>query len=798
MTAGLAHRYARGVVRLRWAIVAGWLVLAAALWVTLPALDEGGDSGGFSGFTSPDNPAIQTQIRSFQEFGFPVLTRTAVVQRDPEGLSPSTKLRVLSNAIEFNIDRPPELERIEFALPVINELGLFPTGEQGTTAITYLYFRPDVNFEDQTDLAERYAERYAGEPGDHLVGATGAIPARMAQLEILRDSLEMVEVATVALVFLVVALSFRSLGAPLVTLATAGLALSIIVRVAGWLGQELGFSVPKEIEPVLVALMLGIVTDYSIFFLSGMRERLAAGDRRVDAAVHSTTEFAPIVFVAGLTVAAGTLALLVSRVEIFRTFGPGMALTILVGMVVAVTFVPAVLALVGRAAFWPRPGAASGRVSPGSRIVEVITRKRVALGAVVIGGTALLLAAAPLRHMDLGFGVIDSLPESSEAKRAADAAAEGFIPGILSPTVLLVEGPDIAERRAALGRLQEMLEARRGVAEVAGPANLPVPFSLGAFLSTSGDAARYIIFLGDPALGAAAISELHELEQDMPALLARAGIPGVEVDFAGDTALAQGIVTQTEADLGRIVLVATGLGFVLLVLFLRALVAPLYLMTVNVLAVAASLGLTTLVFQQVAGHSGITFYVPFAAAVLLVALGADYSIFGAGYIWAEARRRPLIEAIRVAVPRSTRAISAAGVTLALSFGALAVIPLRPFREFAFAMSVGIVIDVFVVRSFLVPTFVSLVGKASGWPGGSLRQLKKPVPLAPGPGPILEPSVATRAVPDVPAAAKGSASASASAVDGTRVRRTPVAAYLVAAAAVAEAIIGRNRRRGSDR
>lgn len=796
---GLAHWYALALVRLRWAIVAGWLVLAVALSMTLPTLEQGGDTGGFSGFASPDNPAIQTQIRSFEKFGFPVLTRTAVVQRNPEGLSPETQLRLVTNAIEFNLEPPPELERIEFALPVINDFGLLPTGEQGTTAITYLYFRPDVNFLGQTNLAKQYAERYAGQPSDHLVGTTGVIPGRISQLAIIRDSLETVEIATVGLVFLVVALSFKAIGAPLVTMATAGLALSIIIRVAGWLGQEFGFEVPKEIEPVMVALMLGIITDYSIFFLSGMRERLAAGDHRLDAARDSTREFAPIVFVAGLTVATGSLALLVSQVEVFRSFGPGMAVTILIGMLVAVTFVPACLAILGRAVFWPRPPQvtpATGRI-PRSRVVELVTRKRVALPVVVVGTMALLGAAAPVGNLDLGFGVIDSLPESDEVSRATDAAAQGFMPGIVAPMVMLVEGPDITERRAALDRLQELLEQRPGLASVTGPGDQPSPVSLGAVLSTSGDAARYVILLGNAPLNAAAISDLHELSEDMPALLAQVGIPDAQVSFAGDTALAQGIVTQTEDDLGRIVLVATGLGFVLLVLFLRALVAPLYLMAVNVLAVSATLGLTTLVFQTIAGQSGITFYVPFAAAVLLVALGADYSIFGVGYIWAEARDRPLIEAIRVAVPRSTKAISAAGVALALSFGALAVVPLSPFREFAFAMSVGIFIDVFVVRSFLVPSFVSLVGMASAWPGHSLRRRGEPAPVAPAARPALQGAAVAGGGPGK-AGSDAEPAVSPPERTGHGRRRRPLMAYVLAGAVLAEVIRSRERRSNQDR
>ena len=125
------------------------------------------------------------------------------------------------------------------------------------------------------------------------------------------------------------------------------------------------------------------------------------------------------------------------------------------------------------------------------------------------------------------------------------------------------------------------------------------------------------------------------------------------------------------------------------------------LLAASLLALAASLGLTNLLFQTVLGEDGLTFYVPFAAAVLLVALGSDYNIFGVGQVWEEARRRPLPEAICTVMPRSTRAITAAGVTLSVSFGLLALVPLRPFRELAFALSVGILLDVVVVRSLLV-------------------------------------------------------------------------------------------------
>jgi RND superfamily putative drug exporter len=122
--------------------------------------------------------------------------------------------------------------------------------------------------------------------------------------------------------------------------------------------------------------------------------------------------------------------------------------------------------------------------------------------------------------------------------------------------------------------------------------------------------------------------------------------------------------------------------------------------------------------------------VPFATAVLLVSLGSDYNIFVTGRIWHEARERPLREAVATAAPRAARAITVAGLVLAGSFALLALVPVRAFAELGFAMAVGVLIDSFIVRSFLVPALISLFGTVGSWPGRRLRtpeELEAPAP-----------------------------------------------------------------------
>ena len=463
-----------------------------------------------------------------------------------------------------------------------------------------------------------------------------------------------------------------------------------------------------------------------------MQRRLRLGESDHDAARSAVREYLPIVVTAGLTVACGVAALIVAESGLFRELGPGLAVTVLVGLLVAVLVVPALLAVLGRRVLWPSrtpaesvdprsvagPAEASGPV-PGSRLIALVSdRRRAAMVAAAVV-LVLALAAAPLLVLRVAVAPIASLPADTPARVATEAAAAGFAPGILSPTEVIVSLPGIADRRPALSTLDAALQRQPGVTTVLSPDDQPLLEPIGLFLAPDRGAARYLVVFDSDPLGATAVENLRALRAAMPALLASVGLAEAMVSYAGDTAIGLALIDQSDADLGRVALAVALVSLLLLVIFLRALVAPLYLLVSNVLAVGAALGLTTLVFQVLGGADGLVFYVPFAAAVLLVALGSDYNIFSVGYIWAQARHRPLAEALAVAVPRSTRAISVAGLALAASFGLVALIPLASFQQLAFALAVGVLLDAFLVRAVLVPALIFLVGPASGWPGGRL-------------------------------------------------------------------------------
>ncbi len=773
---------------LRWLIIGGWAAAVAAAIVFLPPLNPT-SSATLSDLIPAGSPAAQAESDVTKQFGFPLDAAVAVVQRDPNGMPKATQYRAVRQAITVDQELsgtsgqaagadqaaaavalakaglpdaaqaltgpvspgpPGGISGLAGAFPLPNTSGLLHgTGEQSTTVITFLYFRPSTSFAGQMAGAQAYVHWYLSQPGDDVVGVTGPVPAEYEQGLIIQRDLFWVELLTVAAIAVIVGLRFRTVGAPLAALACAGTAYVLAVRIVAWVAERMGATLPPDLDPVLVVLLLGVTTDYSVFFLDGMRRYYTEGVPRAKAARLATGEVTPIVVAAGLIVAAATASLAVARTQLLQAFGPGLALTVLTALVVSMTLAPALMAVLGGALFGPRwarrrptqsgptqsgptqsrpaePGTAGLRV----RVARFAAERPVALLIALACIAGLVVGAWGVRGLRLGSPLIRELPASSAIVRASAAASAGFAPGILSPTEILVTGPGVAGQTAALARLEHELAAQRGVAEIAGPASLSgAPASLNPLLAASGDAARFVVVEQTDPLDATAIARVRTLQADLPALGRSAGLSGVRFEVAGQTALTGDSINGIFADLWPVALAIILASLLLLALFLRSLLAPVYLLAASVLAVFASLGLTILICQHFLGSASLVYFVPFAAGVLLVALGSDYNVFVVGRIWEEAKIRPVRDAVAVAAPQASRAITTAGVALAASFAALAVIPLEQFRQLAIAMALGVVIDAIAVRSLLVPALVALFGRLGMWPAGTGRRRPRRQPRA---------------------------------------------------------------------
>jgi putative drug exporter of the RND superfamily len=704
---------ARAIIWLRFPILVAWIVGAVLATTHLPSAFES-ESGELGSLLPRSSAALEVERKAIKTFGTPLLSRTIVIAHQPGGFS----ARAIAAATQYvaSTDRQEGSKAIR-AVPLIDAPGLLAAHRTATTLVVYLYIRPSLSESASQDTAERFAADLKRVTGAGAAQVTGALPATRAESAVTNTYIVWVELATVLLVVGILAFYFRSAGVPLLGMASVGLAYLCADRVLGWVAQRFGITIPQEADPVIVGLIFGVLTDYLVFFVAGYRQRLQEGTDSLTAVIEVTGELLPVIFTAALMIAGATLTLLISGMSFLAAFGPAMAVAVVVAAAVAMTLVPAALAIFGRALLWPHQPVGEDtdrpdRAATGSGARGALIGAAVRFPALVAVLCLLVLGAAAtgLGKLALGNPVIRGLPESTSVRQGYDLAAAGLGPGVLGPTMLVIEGEGIAERRGELAALETSLSEQDGVAGVLGPGTQPLPDGSGVLLAASGNAARYALVLdGDPD-GARASDALSNLEEHLPVLLKRSGLGEARASVTGDTTIATELTEDTWSAFERVAPAALAVLLLLLWVLLRSRSAPLYLVGVSVLVVAAALGLTVYVFQDLLGYGELAFFVPVASAILLLALGADYNVFLINRIWREADHTALKPAIRTAGSQAGRAITVAGIILAFSFAAVALIPIQSFREIAFAMCAGLLLDTLIARTLLIPALVSLFGR----------------------------------------------------------------------------------------
>ena len=722
---GLGAAVAGALVKLRFLVLLGWI--AGVVWVvaTVPAL-QGSTSGKLTSLVPSGSAALHAEQLSAKRFAFPLVSRTIVVVRNPGGLSLERQAHLVTLAARLSLRRLPAYSRIVGALPLPDRAGTAPFARHpGTTVLLYLYFRPSTSYADRVALARKLIRRQIGHRPGEYEGITGLVPASLEQEHLISSRLLWVALATLLVIAVAVGVRLRAVPAAILTVIGIVAAYLIADRIVGDMARSSGLTVPTQVEPVLVVLVLGVTSDYSIFFLARFRALLRSGHDPRQAAVTTIREVVPIVFTAGVTVAASTAALLIATPSFIRGFGPALAIAVLVAMIVTITFMPALLAIGGRRLFWPgfasgtadEPGRTAGGVR--GRLRERFSSARLAARhpviAIVLTMAIVLAAASGLREIRIGNEIVTDLPAGTTSQQAYNALRAGFAPGVLSPTLVVVTGAGVGHRVAALDRLQSELGSRPYVAQSLGPDQSLLRFGISASIWTTPNAARYVLFLRQDPLGSQAIAHVRDLRRSLPQLMRSAGLTKAHGIVGGDTALSADIVGATIGDLERVIPTMLGIIFLVFAISLRALVAPLYLVSTSALAAAAALGLEVYSLQDGLGYGQSTYYMVLTVAVMLVALGSDYNVFLVGRIWQQGRGRPIREAVIDAGAGAARSIATAAVVLVLSFVLLAIVPLRPFRESAFAMAAGLTIDAFVIRASLVPAMMVLVGASSAWP-----------------------------------------------------------------------------------
>ncbi|MFB6517066.1 MMPL family transporter [Streptomyces sp. NPDC056401] len=508
-------------------------------------------------------------------------------------------------------------------------------------------------------------------------------------------------------VLLILLLVYRSLLLPVVIIVGAVFALGLACGLVYVLADRGIVRVDGQVQGILSILVIGAATDYALLLTARFREELQArADRFAAVRAALRRSAGPITASAG-TVTLGLLALLLSDLTNNRALGPVGAIGIVCAVLSTLTFLPAVLVLLGRAAYWPatightaEDGAGRGIWKKVAAVVDRAPRKVWALSLAVLLACAAFAPTLDAKGVPLDEIFVNDAPSVA----AQQTLSEHFPGGSGNPAVVIANADRLDQVARAAGRTE-------GVAAVT-PFTAPGPPG-GAPLVANGKV-RLDATLEAASDSRAAQQTVVRLRQALHA------VPDADAIVGGYTA--QQYDTQRTAAQDRTLIVPVVLAIILIILvgLLRSLLMPLLLVATVALSFVATLGVSAIVFQQLLGFSGTDSSVPLYGFVFLVALGVDYNIF----LMTRVREESLLHGTRRGVLRGLVAtggvITSAGVVLAATFAALAVIPLAFMLQIAFIVAFGVLLDTLVVRSLLVPALVRDIGPAAWWPGALSR------------------------------------------------------------------------------
>ncbi len=545
-------------------------------------------------------------------------------------------------------------------------------------------------------------------PGLHsYVTGPGGIAADLEHVA--EDAGKTLLFATLGLVLLLLLLVYRApilAPLPLLAVGSAYLVASGIV----YLLIKAGLIVVNvEGTLLLLVLIFGAGTDYSLLLVHRYREELGEGKGPAVALPLAVAESVPAIVASAGTVIAAMLVLLVAELESTHWLGPVLAIGVATMLVASLTLLPALLALLGERAFWLAPSTHGGRAldrypdqtstaagdSRWRRVANLVRRRPRAIVATVLAALALLSLGNLIHHGTIGFGQGEIGP--TESSRGTEVLDEHFPPGLGSPLTAVVDAGEVGPALRGLRKLDAV------------KLTLPVPPSPG-----SEEAVLTIVLRGNPYSGAAAdaVKGIREkLKEVAPSALV-GGIPAENYDVERTNARDTKLIVP-------LVLLVVGL---ILILVLRALVGPAFLIATVVASFAATLGLLTFAFTELLGTSGTAFDLVLISFIFLVALGVDYNIFLMIRAREEAAKRGTREGILAALENTGGVVTGAGVILAGTFATLTLLPLEQLVQIGATVAIGVLLDTFVVRALLIPSLTYLLGDRTWWPSRGRRSL----------------------------------------------------------------------------
>jgi RND superfamily putative drug exporter len=720
-------RIARWTMAHRRAVVIAWIVAAVGVFAV-------GSSVGKRTATSFTLPGTGSQRAvNLLQSRFPAQAGDTdqIVFHARSGALTDSADRAAIGALLTRVSRLPHVSGV---------ISPYATGERAISRDSTIGFAT-VTFDQRANALPKAA-------ADRVIVA--AESARSATLEVQlggqaieqaqQASLGFATVVGIAAAILILLISFGSFSAMGLPIATALLGLGAGLGVITLASHVI--NMPDFASELALMIGLGVGVDYALFIVTRFRENYRANGGEVEQAVEAAlnTSGRAVLF-AGATVVIALLGMFALGVSLLNGAAVAASIGVVLVLAASLTLLPALLSMMGQRIGRPgRRGRSAGSDGSDSgfwlRWAKRVQR-RPALTAV--GATAVMLAlAAPALGLRLASSDAGNDPSSQTTRQAYDLLAQGFGPGVNGPLQLAVALPQ-ANGSAALTQVTHAVRSTAGVESVAPPR-----------LNAAGTAASVLAYPSSSPQSAQTSSLVSRLRDSvLPSVERRTG---TRVFVGGATAAQVDFSHVLAAKLPLFIGVVIGLAALLLLIVFRSLVIPIQAAAMNLLTIAASLGVTQAVFERgwlsslFGTQAGpIDAFIPVLVFAIVFGLSMDYEVFLVSRVHEEWQSGgDASRAVREGLSRTGRVITAAAAVMVAVFGAFAISGTRTLAMFGLAMASAVFLDALVVRMLLLPAVLQLLGRRTwalpGWLQRRLPKLAIEAEQSPKPRAPLEPAL----------------------------------------------------------
>jgi len=657
------------------------LVVAAAASAGVFALGSGATGESSPGVGLPDT-AESAQV--------------AALQADLPSADSSSALFVYTrDGAELTDSDLTAITAVSAQLAEVSLDGFVPpatVSDDGTTALVVVPLEAIDDVSAQADRATELRSIANTDLPDGLEGLmTGAEGFAVDVAAVFKGADFTLLLTTVIVVAILLLITYRSPWLSLVPLTVVGLADGLASIVATRVAAAAGITLDASVTGILSVLVFGAGTNYELLLIARYRDELRTHEDRRDAMARAWRGAGPAIVASGSTVVLSLLTLLFAQLTGNRALGIACACGVVIAMLFALFVLPAALVLFGRRLFWPyvpRFGT-EGTTERGvwHRLGLGVSRRPVVVavvGVIVLGALAL-----GVPQIQIGLAQTERFTSTPEAVVGQEQLADAFAAGSGSPTAVIVKSSFADDVVASSETIDGVTSATVG--------------------ESNGSISQVNVVLDAAAETPAAFATVERLRTELHA------IDGADALVGGLDAQTLDVNAAQTADQDLVIPLILGLVFLVLVLLLRAIVAPVLLLLTVVASFFASLGACWLLFQSVFGFPAIDTNVVLFSFLFLVALGVDYNIF----LVTRAREESVVHGSRTGMIRALSStggvITSAGVLLAAVFAVLGVLPLITLTQIGIIVCIGVLLDTLLVRTLVVPALAFIAGERFWWP-----------------------------------------------------------------------------------